>query len=235
MAGLLNLLPRYLPRYGMAPHWARATRPMVLVLTAVAFLAVMIAARRAREHRWTIAIGVIAAVFVYTTLANVVERPDGVKIGACFIAAIIVVSFLSRFARAFELRVTDVVLDETAQRFVRDRARRRVRLIANEPDARDPAEYRDKIRQMREDHDLPDTDDLIFAEVVVGDPSQFESELRVHGEVLHNRYRVLRMESSTVPNALAALVLHIRDQTGTRPVEHSHSSSPTGLVKRYLP
>ncbi|SDS66037.1 hypothetical protein SAMN04489717_3417 [Actinopolymorpha singaporensis] len=249
MAGLLNLLPRYLPRYGMAPHWARATRPTVLVLTGVAFLitwifdadvtaqggayatgvlvlitsaavAVMIAARRAREHGWTVAFGIIAAVFVYTTLANVVERPDGVKIGACFIAAIIVVSFLSRFLRAFELRVTDVVFDETAKRFVRDCARRRMRLIANEPDARDPAEYRDKIRQMREDHDLPDEDDLIFAEVVVGDPSDFESELRVRGEVLHNRYRVLRMESSTVPNALAALVLHIRDQTGTRPHIH---------------
>ncbi|MFJ9445951.1 amino acid transporter [Kitasatospora sp. NPDC101235] len=246
MAGMLNLLPRYLPRYGMAPHWARAVRPMVIVLTLVGFLvtwifdanvdaqggayatgvlvlissaaiAVTIAAYKKRERGWTVAFAVIAAIFLYTTVLNVVERPDGLKIGACFIAGIILVSLLSRLRRAFELRVTSVALDDVAERFIRDYAHRPLRLIANEPSHRDVAEYRDKIRQIRADNDIPGEDDLVFVEVTVRDASDFEAELTVRGEVLHGRYRVLTLESSSIPNALAALALNIRDRTGQQP------------------
>ncbi|MFF0087139.1 amino acid transporter [Streptomyces canus] len=245
MAGLLNLMPRYLPRYGMAPHWARAVRPMVVVFTLIAFLvtwifdadvdaqggayatgvlvlissaaiAVTIAARKAGQRKWTVGFAVISAVFLYTTVVNVIERPDGVKIGACFIAGIILVSLLSRLARAFELRVTDVTLDDMAERFIRDMASRKMRFIANEPDQRDKAEYRDKIEQIREDNDIPG-EDFVFVEVTVLDPSEFEASLTVRGEVLHNRYRVLTLESSSIPNALAALLLHVRDTTGCTP------------------
>jgi hypothetical protein len=246
MAGLLNLMPRYLPRYGMAPHWARAVRPMVLVFILVAFLvtwifdasvdkqggayatgvlvlmssaaiAVTIAARRAGQRNWTIGFAVISVVFLYTTVVNVVERPDGVKIGACFIAGIILVSLLSRLARAFELRVTSVQLDDMAQRFVRDVASRRIRFIANEPDNRDEAEYRDKAQQIRTDNDIPDADDLVFVEVTVLDASEFEAALTVRGQVMHGRYRVLSVESASVANALAALLLDVRDTTGRIP------------------
>ncbi len=246
MAGLLNLMPRYLPRYGMAPHWARAVRPMVIVFTLVGFLVtwifdadvdaqggayatgvlvlissaaivVTIAARKAGQRGWTIAFAVIPAVFLYTTVLNVIERPDGVKIGACFIAAIILASLLSRLARAFELRVTSVELDDMAERFVRDMSHRRIRFIANEPDQRDKAEYRDKIEQIRQDNDMPEQEDFVFVEVTVTDPSEFEAGLTVRGEVLHDRYRVLTLESSSVPNSLAALLLHVRDSTGRTP------------------
>ncbi|WP_393062332.1 amino acid transporter [Streptomyces sp. LN549] len=246
MAGLLNLMPRYLPRYGMAPHWARAVRPMVIVFTLVAFLvtwlfdadvdaqggayatgvlvlissaatAVTIAARKAGQRGWTIGFAVISAVFFYTTVLNIIERPDGVKIGACFIAGIMLISLLSRLGRAFELRVTRVELDETAERFVRNISHRTDRFIANEPDRRDIAEYRDKIEQIRADNDLPTTEDFVFVEVTVTDPSEFEAELTVRGEVLHDRYRVLTVQSSSIPNALAALLLHSRDLTGIRP------------------
>lgn len=246
MAGLLNLMPRYLPRYGMAPHWARALRPMVIVFTLIAFLvtwifnadvdaqggayatgvlvlitsaavAVTIAARRAGERGWAIGFGIISAVFIYTTAINVAERPDGVKIGACFIGGIMALSLLSRLARVFELRVTHIEFDDMAERFIRDTANRTIRFIANEPDSRDFEEYRQKKAQIRADNDIPADDDVMFVEVTVLDASEFESGMRVRGEVLHDRYRVLTLESSSIPNALAALLLHVRDETGQRP------------------
>ncbi len=246
MAGLLNLIPRYLPRYGMAPEWSAAVRPLVIVLTVIAFaitvifkadvnaqggayatgvlvlitsaaVAVTLAARRAGQRKKTVAFALIALVFVYTTIDNVTERPDGVKIGGLFIAAIVAVSIISRLQRAFELRTTQVRLDRTAELFLRDCARRSIRIVANEPDARDREEYRRKVAQILDDNDLPDAQDVLFMEVTLTDPSDFESVIEVSGEVLHDKYRVLTLSSPTVPNALAAVLLHIRDVTNVRP------------------
>lgn len=261
MAGLLNLIPRYLPRYGMAPEWAGAVRPLVLVLTGVAFLitwifeadvnaqggayatgvlvlitsaatAVTLAARASGQRRLTLAFTLITLVFVYTTVDNILERPDGVKIGACFIGAILAVSIASRLTRAFELRTTEIVYDRSAQTFLRDCARRSIRLIANEPDQRDWAEYHDKIVQIIDDNDLRDASDIIFIEVTIGDYSDFENRVEVKGEVLHGRYRVLTLEASSVPNVLAALLLDIRDVTGVRP--HIYFEWTEGNPARHL-
>jgi hypothetical protein len=264
MAGLLNLVPRYLPRYGMAPDWARAVRPLVLVFTAIAFLvtwlfdanvdaqggayatgvlvlissaavAVTLSTWRKGQHRLTAAFGVIAAVFLYTTGANVAERPDGVKIGACFIAGILLVSLVSRLRRAFDLRVTNVQLDAMAGLFIRDTARREITLIANEPDTRDETEYRSKIKQVVKDHHLPSQHDVIFVEVTVTDASDFETELDVHGEIRGDQ-RVLTVCGSSVPNALAALALYIRDLTHRRPHLYFEwtEGSPVANFLRYL-
>ncbi|MGO4258041.1 amino acid transporter [Marmoricola sp. RAF53] len=265
MAGLLNLVPRYLPRYGMAPEWSAAVRPLVLVLITIAFVitwifeadvnaqggayatgvlvlitsaavAVTLAARRAGQRKLAVAFAVIALIFVYTTIDNVLERPDGLKIGALFIAAIIAVSIASRLLRAFELRTTEVRLDPTAELFVRDCARRTIRFVANEPDDRDREEYRRKVEQILDDNDLPDSQDVVFVEVTLTDPSDFESVIEVRGEVMHGKYRVLTLESPTVPNALAAMLLHVRDLTGVRPHVYFEwtEGSPIPNLLRFL-
>ena len=248
MAGLLNLVPRYLPHYGMAPAWARATRPLVLVFTAIAFfvtvvfqasvdaqggayatgvlvlitsasIAVTLAARSAGQRGAAIGFGIVSAVFVYTTIANIIERPDGIKIAACFIVGIVAVSFVSRVARSTELRATAVRLDPVAAQFVADSLATApngaIRLIAHEPDDRSPERYALKLRHARLAHRLPD-DNVLFIEVEVSDSSDFEGELVVTGAA-HHGFRVLTVRSSSVPNTIAAVSLHLGQNIGCTP------------------
>jgi len=265
MAGLLNIVPRYLPRYGMAPEWTRAVRPLALAFTAIAFaitvifqadveaqagayatgvlvlmfsaaVAVTLSVRRGGRRSTTLAFGLITLVFAYTTIANIIERPDGVKIASFFIAAILTTSLISRVTRATELRVTHVELDGTARRFVEEAAARgELRIISNEPQARDIVEYIEKEHEERVRNQIPTDDPVLFLEVTVADPSEFASRLQVTGEARHG-YRILRMESSAVPNAIAAVLLHLRDLTGKRPHIYFDwtEGSPVANLVRFL-
>ncbi|TCC33159.1 amino acid transporter [Kribbella speibonae] len=246
MAGLLNIVPRYLPRYGMVPDWARATRPLVIVFGLIAFvitilfkadvdaqggayatgvlvlimsasIAVTLSARRKGERAKTVGFGVISVVLLYTTVANIIERPDGVQIASFFIVAIILTSLISRATRSLELRATEVRFDEEASRLIAAAARHgELRIIANEPDARDKAEYQEKEAEQREVRNLPEGLPILFLEVTLTDASQFETELDVRGEERHG-YKILRVESPSVPNAIAALLLKMRDDWNVMP------------------
>jgi hypothetical protein len=261
MAGLLNIVPRYLPRYGMAPDWTRAVRPLVLVFTIVAFVvtvifradvniqsgayatgvlvlmssatvAVALAARAARQRRLVWGFGTIAVVFAYTTAANVFERPDGVKIASLFIAAIVIVSLISRTARSTELRATEVVFDEPARRLIVEAARTgHVRIIANHPDDRTSREYLVKEHEEREASHIPVGDPVLFLEVNVRDASEFAATVRVMGEEISG-YRVLQAEGSSIPNTIAAVLLAVRDLTGKKP--HAYFGWVEGNPLKYL-
>jgi hypothetical protein len=259
LAGLLNLVPRYLPRYGMAPEWTRAIRPLVVLFTAINVLitiifdasveaqggayatgvlvlmtsaAVAVTLDLKRQHRasWS-AFALITLIFAYTTITNIIERPDGVKIASWFIVTIIATSLISRVLRSTELRVLGVTADPLAQSFLKEAAHSPVRIIANRPDKGEPEEYAHKLREAHETHHLPPGTQVLFVEVRPSDASEFSEVLEVHG-VNIGGHRVLRLASPAIPNAIAALLLFIRDQT--RQIPHAYFGWTEGNPIAYL-
>jgi hypothetical protein len=178
--------------------------------------AVTLSARRRHQGKRTVAFGIIAVVFIYTTVANIFERPEGLRIAAVFIAGIIVVSFLSRVRRSFELHATRVHLDEQALGFISETWEGPIRLIAHEPLRLTPQAYREKFESAVEVSHIPVGEQPLFLEVVVDDSSDFETELAVHGITRHG-YRILEVHGPVVPNTIASVLLHIRDVTGLMP------------------
>jgi hypothetical protein len=243
MAGLLSIVPRYLPRFGMAPEWARAARPLVIVIITIAFavtvifsadvdqqggayatgvlvlmtsaaIAVTLAARK-KQKNWY-AYLVIALIFVYTTIQNIHERPEGIKIASFFILTIILASLFSRVYRSTELRVHQIELDDKARQFIKDAAKGTIRIIANRKDKGDADEYAQKEEEKRTDNHIPAGEPILFFEVTPGDASEFAGTLCIRGESVDG-YRILRTESPAVPNAIAAFLLYLRDEMGKLP------------------
>ncbi|MEU8072913.1 amino acid transporter [Micromonospora sp. NPDC048169] len=266
MAGLINIVPRYLPSYGMAPEWGRAVRPVVLVYTAISVaitiafsadvnaqagayatgilammvsgaIAVTIAAWRARGRAAAAGFALLTAVLLYALVENVVEKPDGITISGFFIAGIIAVSLISRVTRTTELRAERIEFDEAARRFVDESVARdgRLHLIAHKRQSGSVKEYRVKERAQRSMNPVPGAADVLFLEIDVSDPSQFSQVLRVRG-VESGGYRILRASSPAAPNAIAAILLALRDATGVRPHCHFEWSegNPIAHLLRYL-
>ena len=214
MAGLLNMVPRYLPRYGMAPEWAAAYRPLVLAFTAINLLVTWAFNADVSAQGGAYATGVlvlmtsaaiatlvdishkplptdgrgilgrraslayffvVCLVFIYTTIANMIERPDGIIIASIFIGCVLAISIFSRFWRAEEMRLkefrfaddaarmlwTDICLDGTFQV-----------LVPHRPGQRSLAE---KEAEIRRKHRIPQGVPIVFLEVHYGDTSDFEN------------------------------------------------------------
>ncbi|MFD8499962.1 amino acid transporter [Amycolatopsis sp. NPDC059657] len=266
MAGLINIVPRYLPSYGMAPEWGRAVRPVVIVYTLICVVltlifeadvdaqagayatgilammvsgsvAVTISAARSRQRRASIGFSVLTLILVYALVANVIEKPDGITISAFFILGIVVISLISRVTRTTELRVEHIEFDEAARRFITDSIEHdgALTIIANRRQAGDVAEYTDKEAEQRGMNPVSDAADIVFLEIDVVDPSEFSDVLRVTG-VEVGGFRILRAGSPAAPNAIAAILLALRDATGVKPQCHFEWSegSPLAHLFRYL-
>jgi hypothetical protein len=261
MAGLLNLIPRYLPRFGMAPEWARASRPLVLVFMGVAFYvtyafhanvdaqggayatgvlvlitsaacAVTLSVRTVRGRLMSL---LVTLIFVYTTLLNIWERPEGLKISCIFIASIMFVSFVSRATRSTELRITGVDFSEDAKAFIRDAGDQPIRVIAHRPKEVTP-EHLDEIEAfVREIQGLPEHAPVIFLEVERTDASEFNQRLSVQGERV-GRHCILHARSPMVSNSIAAILIQIGKMTGQVPHIYFkwREGNPVANIFRFL-
>lgn len=249
LAGLLTLVPRYLPRYGMAPQWAQNQKPVVVFFTAVALLvtylfkanvdaqagayatgvlvlmtsaafAVLLATNSKAPKKTTAAARAgffaIFGVLFYTTLSNMIQRPEGLGISMIFIAVILFCSLVSRAARSLELRVRSVEMDSAARMFLDElvTTQQRICILANRPGT----SLSEKEKEVRNVHLLSAEDvSFIFLEVELSDPSEFCDEKVLVRGFLENGRKVWRCSGPAVPNAIAATLLHIRDLTKSVP------------------
>lgn len=246
MAALLSFIPHYLPVYGMAPDWSRARRPLVLFLTIISIVITFCFQADVDSQAAPFATGLLVLVtsgvtgitillwknhpflriffliidlaFIYAATSVMIQKPDGLQISLLFCVAILATSFLSRAVRSTELRIGQVVLDDKARAFVqkaRDENWHQIRLLAHRPGDTD---YARKEQEARRDHSIQLVEgNFIFLEIEVSDSSEFQDTvLEVTGHE-QDGYQIMRCQSATVPNAMAALLLHLRDQTSEVP------------------
>jgi len=245
----------------MAPDWARASRPLVLVFIAVAFgvtilfhasvdaqggayatgvlvlitsaaLAVTISAW---STAWRFPFSLISLVFIYTTLLNIYERPEGIKVASFFIGAMIVTSLVSRALRSTELRIHDVEMDLPAQTLLAEDKDHVIRLVARGTRLETPESLDQADRTVRTDHNLDRAERIYFFEVDRGDASEFEDVLRVTGERIGN-HGVFRARSPVIANAIAAMLIHLEKTTGQVPHVYFKwtEGNPMGNLVRFL-
>ena len=262
MAALLNLLPQYLPRYGMAPNWARAVRPLVILFTLInlvvtwafgasveaqgaayatgvlvlifsACIASAIDQFRNRQGPWwrrvPLRASLVVAVFTYTTAAIIIEKPDGIKITAFFILAVVGVSMISRALRSTELRFGGFEFKDATSRLIWDdlKAESFPILVPHRPGTRTLAEKESIIRA---EHRILEQDQIVFIEAKLGDASDFEHRplLEVF-ERADNRIVLRATRCTSIPHVIAAIGLEM-SKSGKPPEIHFGWSDESPLA-----
>jgi len=232
MAGLLHLIPRYLPRLGMAPHWVAYSRPLVLflfafnvfitlifranveaqggayatgvlVLMSSAAVASALSLWKERNYRLSLYCWLVTAVFAYTTIANIIERPDGIVIASCIIFFILTISGISRYIRSTELRVAGTTFaDHESKSLWESMAGCKVNLVPIR--SLDPEIRKDRTLKIRAHYKLHGP--LAFLHVgLLDNRSEFLSPLYIKVTREDGIYLVDASQAVAIANAVAYL------------------------------
>ena len=265
MAGLLALVPRYLPRYGMAPEWARVTHLLVimftfinllvtwvfkadvsaqggayatgvLVLMSSACVATVIDVFRSHKDRFILfripwSYLLICVVFLYTTAANMVERPDGIKIASCFIGAVLILSFASRLSRSTELRFEGFQFTDPTSRFLWDSLKHLEFpvLVPHRPGRQSLDSKEQAIREM---HRLPPEVPIVFVEAELGDPSEFSHIPLMEVVETEGKFIIRIKRCASIAHAVAAAALEL-SKVGKPPEIHFGWSDESPLAASF--
>jgi hypothetical protein len=232
MAALLHLIPRYLPRLGMAPHWVAYSRPLVLLLFAFnvfitlifranveaqggayatgvlvlmssAAIASALSLWKERNYRLGLYCWLVTAVFAYTTIANTIERPDGIIIASCIIFFILTISGISRYIRSTELRVAGTTFADTESKSLwESMAGSKVNLVPIR--SLDPDTRKDRTAKIRAHYKLHGP--LAFLHVgLLDNRSEFLSPLYIKVTREDSVYLVEASQAVAIANAVAYL------------------------------
>jgi hypothetical protein len=251
MSGLLNLVPRYLPSYGMAPEWSRAIGPLasvftcinlfvtlvfqasvtaqggayatgVMVLISSACVAATIDQYRKRKGAWWFrtpwTFVFIGIVFVYSTIDIMINKPDGLKIASCFIAAVIILSMVSRTLRSTELRFLHFDFINNESKFLWDTLRllEFPVLVPHRPGRQTLQEKETQIRQVhRLGNDVP----IVFVEATLGDTSQFYQSPLMEIRQEEGRFIIKVTRCVSIAHVIATLALEL-SKVGKPPEIH---------------
>lgn len=251
MSGLLNLVPRYLPRYGMAPEWASAVRPLVMLFTFVnlmvtwffnasveaqggayatgvmvlissACVATVIDKWNKRSGPWLTRMPwifvVIAIVFLYTTVAIVIEKPEGMAIASIFIFTIVGLSLLSRTMRSTELRFIRFDYADDHTKFLWETLQHLEFpvLVPHRAGRRGIVEKEDEIREI---HRLTPDVPIVYVEATLGDTSEFYHSPRMEIVEQEGRFIIRVSKCASIAHVVATLALEL-SKSGRPPELH---------------
>jgi hypothetical protein len=251
MSGLLNLVPRYLPGFGMAPEWARAIRPLAIVFTAINLFVTLVFQADVTAQGGAYATGVmvlitsacvaasidqygkrkgawwqrmpwhyvlIGLVFLYSTVDIMINKPDGLKIASCFIAAVIVVSMVSRTLRSTELRFLHFDFVNNESHFLWDTLKllEFPVLVPHRPGRQTLEEKETQIRQVhRLGNDVP----IVFVEAKLGDTSEFYQSPLMEIRQEEGRFIIHVTRCVSIAHVIATLALEL-SKVGKPPEIH---------------